>query len=240
MIYTDTPSLGFIRGGTELRHEATKLMSAAEIAFDLGGRDGKELLLAFWQFQKDALKANYGHPSDGPYLGIGYVDIRRQCYKVLTHIRCHRNPAYEKMWNDFCDYFIMHSWDLDENESKVASLKITPIYKGENTEYAWSDSNLVCSVDILDASGHSLVASAEKPLLGKVDWMLMTEGGSALQGKWREDWKSVTESPYTMSVGSISTRNPGDNVVKLRYVYKDREVVGQATYKRAAKPEETA
>lgn len=239
MIYVNTPSLGLIRGGTELRAEATKLMSAAEIAFDLGASDGKAKLLEFWQFQKAAVKQNYGHPADGPYLGIGYVDIRRQCYKVLSHIRCHRTPEYEKLWTDFCDYFISNSWDLDENESKVASLKITPIYKGENTEYAWSDGSLVCSVDILDATGNSLVASAEKPLLGQVDWMLMSEGSSAMQGKWRDDFKPVTESPYTMSVGSISTRNAGENVVKLRYVYKDREVIGEATYKRAAQPEET-
>lgn len=234
----NAPSLGTLNHGIKLRMAATKLQSQAAILFDMGCEQGKKELVPFWQFQKERVNVPAGHPSDGPMIQGGVVDIRRECYNVLSSIRLQGNKKEDvAAWTKFCDYFIQSAYSLDSNRSVVDTLKLEVVYPDGMTSYPWSDNTLRVSVTGIDATGKEIPASVNNPLLGTLDWMLVDEGASDLQGQWRGQSLAVTSTPQEHSVGSISTRKAGTNTVKYKYTYRDKDVIAEVTYVRDAAPE---
>lgn len=231
----NAPSLGTLNHGIKLRMAATKLQSQAAILFDMGCEQGKKEVVPFWQFQKEQVNVPAGHPSDGPMLQGGVVDIRRECYNVLSSIRLQGNKEADvEAWNKFCDYFIQSAYSLDDNRSVVDSLRVTVVYPKGRTSYEWTDNTVQFLVVGLDATGKEISASQDNPLLGTLDWMLVNEGAIAQQGKWRGQSLKVTSTPLEHSVGSVSTRTAGTNTAKYKYTYLDKSVIGEVDYVREA------
>lgn len=114
----DMPYLGAINHGSALRAKATKLQSYAELNEARGGKFG-EKLKAFWEDQKARVNEDHGHPADGLNLEVPGLDLRVECYRVLSAIRL--NPASDNKaaWAAFCDYFI-NRWTSDVPVTAIA------------------------------------------------------------------------------------------------------------------------
>lgn len=87
MRFSDAPFLSLFSNGAKLRSLATNVQSRAEMAVDRGDVTIGAKLVAFWTNQIALLDVPNGHPTDGEYLGIGYDDMRKACYKVTSELR---------------------------------------------------------------------------------------------------------------------------------------------------------
>lgn len=237
MLLSNAPSLMTINGGEALRRAATKLQNISAVAYSHTGNNiMHDKLLKFWKDQKERTSKAVGLPSDGVFVAPNVLDIRPDCYKVLTSIRLRGNrPDDLAAWGVFCDYFIMAADSLRSTRSAVASLLITPVYPDGLTYFP--DFSAIFSVKMLDESGKPVPMSHDNPALGNLVVKYANEGTPANINTWREDTaRTPNTNAYVFNHGRFtsppSTVVPnGECTVHFKYVADVVPVVeGMAKY----------
>ena len=245
MILSQAPSLGSINGGALLAALATKLQNISMIAWmNTHSNIQRDQLIAFWRDQKARVTLDHGLPSDGIYLAPGVLDIRKDCYQVLSQIRLFGTPADVKAWEAFCDYFIMAADSLRDSHSAVASIEITPAYveSGSTATDNFTNNRAIFWVTMKDAIGNLVPMSHDVPGLGKLITKYVNEGTPSNMNTWRnEAARFPTTNPFLFDHGNFTS--PPSTVVagKATIMFKyEADVVpaveGSATYWRKATP----
>lgn len=123
MRFSDAPYLSMFTNGATLRTLATKVQSRAAMAWRNGDEAVGPRIAAFWTNQKTLMDNQWGHPTDGEYLGIGYNDMRKACYKVQSELRMNPGAAKKAELVEFIDYLINAGKALTNKGSQVAAGK---------------------------------------------------------------------------------------------------------------------
>lgn len=105
MFMKDLPSIGTLLYGVKLMQGALAQVNSLSIT---GSADTAQSMVDFWTYQKTAPAADSGHPSDGPFVGAGYADLRISAYKVVSYLRLYGGSAELALWEDFCDFLIAY------------------------------------------------------------------------------------------------------------------------------------
>ena len=246
MILSQAPTLGTINGGAGLVALATKLQNISMVAWtNTHSNIKRDRLIAFWKDQKDRVALDHGLPSDGLYLAPGVLDIRKDCYHVLSQIRLSGNTIGDvAAWNTFCDYFIMAADSLRDSHSAVASIEIRPAYEESNSTEPdnFTNNRAIFWVTMKDAIGNLVPMSHDVPGLGKLVPKYVNEGTPTNMNKWREEaGRFPTTNPFLFDHGNFtsppSTVVTGKATIEFKYEADVTPVVtGTAEYWRKQKP----